>query len=110
MNGHTDSDPISKTKSRWKDNLDLSAERARVVGKYLADKGVPAKQLGNPRFRRNVPAGRTSPATVAWKWSCRLGNGFDVNINALMRATLTRRLLFLPKGMRAARVRPTMHT
>ncbi|MGB7157996.1 MAG: OmpA family protein [Tepidisphaeraceae bacterium] len=46
VDGHTDSDPISKTKSMWKDNLDLSAERARVVGKYLADQGVTAKLVG----------------------------------------------------------------
>jgi chemotaxis protein MotB len=46
VDGHTDSDPIAKTKSLWKDNLDLSAERARAVGKYLAEQGVPAKNIG----------------------------------------------------------------
>jgi outer membrane protein OmpA-like peptidoglycan-associated protein len=57
VNGHTDSDPITKTKSLWKDNLDLSAERARVVGKYLADQGVPAKQLGTRGFGETAPRG-----------------------------------------------------
>lgn len=44
--GHTDSDPISKTKNQWDDNLDLSAARARAVAKYLAEQGVSSKQLG----------------------------------------------------------------
>ena len=55
VDGHTDSDPITKTKSMWKDNLDLSAERARVVGKYLADQGVPAKLVGTRGFGETKP-------------------------------------------------------
>ncbi len=55
VDGHTDSDPITKTKSMWKDNLDLSAERARVVGKYLADQGVPAKLIGTRGFGETKP-------------------------------------------------------
>jgi flagellar motor protein MotB len=39
IDGHTDSDPITKTKGMWKDNLDLSAERARAVAKYLTEQG-----------------------------------------------------------------------
>lgn len=57
VDGHTDSDPISKTKSMWKDNLDLSAERARAVGKYLADQGVPAKSIGTRGFGATKPRG-----------------------------------------------------
>ena len=57
VDGHTDSDPISKTKSMWKDNLDLSAERARVVGKYLADQGIPGKQIGTRGFGETKPRG-----------------------------------------------------
>jgi len=30
VDGHTDSDPITKTKGMWQDNLDLSAARARA--------------------------------------------------------------------------------
>lgn len=44
--GHTDSDPIQKTKGIWDDNLDLSAARARAVHKYLVDQGVNPKLLG----------------------------------------------------------------
>jgi outer membrane protein OmpA-like peptidoglycan-associated protein len=36
--GHTDSDPIRRTK--WKDNLELSCQRAMAVARYLASKGV----------------------------------------------------------------------
>lgn len=57
VDGHTDSDPISKTKSMWKDNLDLSAERARVVGKYLAEQGVSAKLIGTRGFGDTKPRG-----------------------------------------------------
>lgn len=58
--GHTDSDPIQKTKGIWEDNLDLSAARARAVNKYLADQGVNPKLLGmramadtDPRQNKN---------------------------------------------------------
>jgi len=37
--GHTDTDPIQK--SPWKDNWELSAQRALSVARYLADHGVP---------------------------------------------------------------------
>lgn len=38
--GHTDSDPIKK--SKWKDNWELSAQRALAVTRYLVNKGVSA--------------------------------------------------------------------
>jgi len=38
--GHTDSDPIRKTKDKWKDNLELSAQRAISVTRYLIQKGI----------------------------------------------------------------------
>ena len=37
--GHTDTDPIKK--SGWKDNWELSAERALTVARYLMKKGIP---------------------------------------------------------------------
>jgi chemotaxis protein MotB len=39
--GHTDTDPIKK--SSWKDNWELSAQRALSVARYLTDHGVPEK-------------------------------------------------------------------
>jgi len=39
--GHTDADPIKK--SPWKDNWELSAQRALAVARYLTDHGIPEK-------------------------------------------------------------------
>ena len=38
--GHTDADPIRKTKKQWTDNLDLSGNRAMAVTRYLISRGV----------------------------------------------------------------------
>lgn len=43
--GYTDSDPIRKTKHLWKDNLDLSANRAMSVTKYLRSRGISAADI-----------------------------------------------------------------
>jgi flagellar motor protein MotB len=40
VDGYTDSDPITKTKDQWEDNLDLSAARARTVAAYLTSQGM----------------------------------------------------------------------
>lgn len=53
--GHTDSDPIRKTKNLWKDNWDLSAGRALTVLRYLVDKGIPGERI------RAVACGETRP-------------------------------------------------
>ncbi len=41
--GHTDTEPIKK--SSWKDNWELSAQRALSVTRYLVDHGIPDKQV-----------------------------------------------------------------
>ncbi len=51
--GHTDSDPIRK--SKWKDNWQLSAERALSVLRYLTDRGVSGSRI------RGVAAGEYRP-------------------------------------------------
>ena len=43
--GFTDSDPIKRTKKLWKDNLDLSANRAMAVTRYLIDKGIDPDKI-----------------------------------------------------------------
>jgi chemotaxis protein MotB len=53
--GHTDTDPIRKTKNLWKDNWDLSAGRALTVVRYLVDKGVSPKNI------RGVACGESRP-------------------------------------------------
>ncbi len=51
--GHTDSDPIRK--SQWKDNWELSAQRALSVLRYMVDHGMQGSQI------RAVAAGETRP-------------------------------------------------
>ncbi len=41
--GHTDTDPIKK--SKWKDNWELSAQRALAVVRYLESQGIPGQRL-----------------------------------------------------------------
>ena len=53
--GHTDTDPIVKTKNLWQDNWDLSAGRALTVVRYLVDKGVSPKNI------RGVACGQSRP-------------------------------------------------
>lgn len=43
--GHTDTDPIRKTKDKWKDNLELSAQRALSVARYLIGKGIADEDI-----------------------------------------------------------------
>jgi chemotaxis protein MotB len=51
--GHTDSDPIKK--SKWKDNWELSSQRALSVVRYLIEHGIPKDRI------RAVGRGETQP-------------------------------------------------
>jgi len=51
--GHTDSDPIKK--SKWKDNWELSAQRSLTVVRYLISKGIPKETI------REVGRGESQP-------------------------------------------------
>ena len=53
--GHTDSDPIKVTKKMWKDNWELSAQRALAVTRYLIKRGVPEANI------REVGCGAARP-------------------------------------------------
>jgi chemotaxis protein MotB len=55
--GHTDTDPINRTKDKWEDNLDLSAGRARTVRQYLIDQGVPTRSIGARAYGETSPRG-----------------------------------------------------
>ena len=55
--GYTDTDPIQKTKHLWKDNLDLSANRAMAVTRYLVSKGVKATAIETVAMGEWHPAG-----------------------------------------------------
>ncbi len=45
VEGHTDSDPIQKSKSKYDSNRDLSLKRAYAVTKVLEGKGVKASRI-----------------------------------------------------------------
>ncbi|HEY0007498.1 MAG TPA: OmpA family protein [Tepidisphaeraceae bacterium] len=55
VDGHTDSDPISRSKDKWKDNLDLSAARARSVADVLVSQGIDKKLVGTRGFGETAP-------------------------------------------------------
>jgi len=56
--GHTDNDPIRK--SKWKTNERLSAERALAVEEYLASKGVDKDRMHIAGYGPAVPKGTKS--------------------------------------------------
>lgn len=78
--GHTDTDPIQK--SPWKDNLELSAQRALSVARYLTGHGIPDKQV------RAAGCGSARPiasnATVAGKAKNRR---VEIVVNVRQRST-----------------------
>jgi len=45
VEGHTDSDPLVRTRAQWTDNRGLSAARALAVARYLESRGVDAKRI-----------------------------------------------------------------
>ena len=57
VQGYTDTDPISKTKDKWQDNLDLSAGRARAVAKYLTQQGIDSKHVGLQAYGDTIAKG-----------------------------------------------------
>lgn len=63
VEGHTDTDPIKK--SGWKDNWELSCERALAVVRYLTSRGMSTKRIYAAGYGSNVP--RDTNATRAGK-------------------------------------------
>jgi chemotaxis protein MotB len=61
--GHTDSDPIKK--SKWADNWELSAQRALAVLRYLVKKGIPPDLIRASGRGESVPV--ASNTTVSGK-------------------------------------------
>jgi chemotaxis protein MotB len=55
VEGHTDSDPIVKSKKFYKDNYQLSAERARSVLLYLEQNGISSSRLHGAFYGSNQP-------------------------------------------------------
>lgn len=55
IDGHTDADPIVRTKAQWEDNWDLAGARANAVRRYLTDHGVNSKTVNLRAFGPNHP-------------------------------------------------------
>jgi flagellar motor protein MotB len=55
VEGHTDTDPISATKNKWKDNWDLGSGRGNAVLRYLASEGVDETKLASMSYSYHQP-------------------------------------------------------
>jgi len=58
--GHTDTDPI--VKSKWKDNWELSAQRALTVTRYLIERGMSEKEVRAIGCGESRPVAPNTPA------------------------------------------------
>jgi chemotaxis protein MotB len=64
--GHTDNEPIQKTRKLWQDNLDLSANRAMAVTRYLISRGIGPRTVETVAMGEHHPvASNTSKAQRA---------------------------------------------
>ena len=59
--GHTDTDPIKK--SKWKDNWELSAQRALSVLRYLVKRGISEKDIQAVGCGESQPVASNSTAS-----------------------------------------------
>lgn len=59
--GHTDTDPIKK--SKWKDNWELSAQRALSVLRYLVKRGIPEDKIQAVGCGQSQPIASNSSAS-----------------------------------------------
>ena len=55
--GHTDNDPIRRTRRLWRDNLDLSANRAMAVTRFLIGRGIEARRIETVGMGKTRPVG-----------------------------------------------------
>lgn len=62
VEGHTDSDPIRRTKDKFQDNEELAFKRARAVKQYLVKAGVAEKNLIPVAYGPNNPKSGTNKA------------------------------------------------
>ena len=59
--GHTDTDPIKK--SKWKDNWELSAQRSLSVLRYLVKRGIPEEKIQAVGCGQSQPIASNSTAS-----------------------------------------------
>ncbi len=62
VQGHTDTDPIVRTKDKYKSNWELSYDRAQTVVYYLISAGVDAKRIHAAAFGQYSPVTANSSA------------------------------------------------
>ena len=63
VEGHTDSDPINRTKNLYNSNWELGMKRATEVVRYLETKGVDPKRMRATSFGENQPLADNGSAT-----------------------------------------------
>lgn len=56
--GHTDSDPITRSADRYRDNHDLASMRANSVRRFLIEQGVPAERVYLSAWGHHRPIGK----------------------------------------------------
>ena len=61
VEGHTDTDPIVKTRQDWTDNLELSLGRAAAVSRYLEAHGISPRLVTTSGFGATRPRGTAKP-------------------------------------------------
>lgn len=94
--GHTDTDPI--VKSSWKDNWELSAQRALSVTRYLIEHGIADKQIRADACGSARP--RVSNASAEGKAQNRR---VEIVVNLRQRSTPTTPAAAAPKAKAAAK-------
>jgi chemotaxis protein MotB len=66
--GHTDSDPVNKTKDKWtRGNIELGANRAMTVRDYLIEKGLPQNRISITSYGEYKPVASGSSAEAKAK-------------------------------------------
>jgi chemotaxis protein MotB len=66
--GHTDSDPINKTKDKWtRGNIELGANRAITVREFLMEKGLPAGRISITSYGETKPVASGNSAEAKAK-------------------------------------------
>ena len=62
VEGHTDNQPIVRTKKLWADNWDLACNRSMAVVRYLVTKGVDQKRIYASGFGYSQPVASNATA------------------------------------------------
>jgi chemotaxis protein MotB len=62
VEGHTDNQPIVRTKKLWADNWDLACNRSMAVVRYLVSKGVDPTRIYASGFSYHQPVASNATA------------------------------------------------